>query len=36
MSRWQGRKSEMFEDPALVEIAQAHGKTPAQIALLPS
>lgn len=29
----QGRKNEMFEAPALVEIAQAHGKTPAQVAL---
>lgn len=29
----QGRKSEMFENPALLEIAEAHGKTPAQIAL---
>ena len=29
----QGRKNEMFEAPALVEIAKAHGKTPAQVAL---
>lgn len=29
----QGRKNEMFEAPALVEIAQTHGKTPAQVAL---
>lgn len=29
----QGRKNEMFEAPALVEISQAHGKTPAQVAL---
>ncbi|MDD7446940.1 MAG: aldo/keto reductase [Clostridiales bacterium] len=29
----QGRKNEMFENPALLEIAEAHGKTPAQIAL---
>lgn len=29
----QGRKNEMFETPALVEIAKAHGKTAAQIAL---
>lgn len=29
----QGRKNEMFEAPVLVEIAQAHGKTPAQVAL---
>ena len=29
----QGRKNEMFENPALVEIATAHGKTAAQIAL---
>ena len=29
----QGRKSEMFENPALLEIAEAHGKTPVQIAL---
>lgn len=29
----QGRKNEMFENPPLVEIAQAHGKTPAQVAL---
>lgn len=29
----QGRKNEMFENPALVEIAKAHGKTAAQIAL---
>lgn len=29
----QGRKNEMFEAHALVEIAKAHGKTPAQIAL---
>ena len=29
----QGRKNEMFEHPALVEIAKAHGKTAAQIAL---
>lgn len=29
----QGRKNEMFEAPTLVEIAQAHGKTPAQVAL---
>ena len=29
----QGRKNEMFGDPALVEIARAHGKTPVQIAL---
>ena len=28
-----GRKSEMFENPALLEIAEAHGKTPVQIAL---
>lgn len=29
----QGRKNEKFENPALLEIAEAHGKTPAQIAL---
>lgn len=29
----QGRKSEMFENPALLGIAEDHGKTPAQIAL---
>lgn len=29
----QGRKNEMFENPALVEIAKSHSKTPAQIAL---
>ena len=29
----QGRKNEMFENPALVEIAKAHGKTAAQVAL---
>lgn len=29
----QGRKNEMFENPALVEIAKTHGKTAAQIAL---
>ncbi len=29
----QGRKNEMFREPALVEIAAAHGKTPAQTAL---
>ena len=29
----QGRKNEMFENPALVEIARAHGKTSAQVAL---
>lgn len=29
----QGRKNEMFEHPALVEIAKAHGKTAAQVAL---
>lgn len=29
----QGRKNEMFEVPSLMEIAQAHGKTPAQVAL---
>lgn len=29
----QGRKNEMFENPALVKIAKAHGKTGAQIAL---
>lgn len=29
----QGRKNEMFENPALLEIAKAHGKTAAQIAL---
>ena len=29
----QGRKNEMFENPVLVEIAKAHGKTAAQIAL---
>lgn len=29
----QGRRNEMFEAPALVEIAKAHGKTPAQTAL---
>ena len=29
----QGKKNEMFENPALVEIAKAHGKTAAQIAL---
>lgn len=29
----QGRKNEMFEAPALVEITKAHGKTPAQVAL---
>ena len=29
----QGRKNEMFEAPALAEIAKAHGKTPAQTAL---
>lgn len=29
----QGRKNEMFENPALVEIATAHGKTAAQTAL---
>lgn len=29
----QGRKNEMFETPALVEITKAHGKTAAQIAL---
>lgn len=29
----QGRKNEMFENPALISIAQAHGKTPAQVAL---
>lgn len=29
----QGRKSEMFENPVLVEIAKVHGKTAAQVAL---
>lgn len=29
----QGRKNEMFKNPALVEIAKAHGKTAAQVAL---
>ena len=29
----QGRKNEMFEHPSLVEIAKAHGKTAAQVAL---
>ncbi len=29
----QGRKKEMFESPVLVEIAKAHGKTAAQVAL---
>lgn len=29
----QGRKNEMFENPALIEIAKVHGKTAAQIAL---
>ena len=29
----QGRKNEMFENPVLVEIVKAHGKTAAQIAL---
>lgn len=29
----QGKKNEMFENPALVEIAKTHGKTPAQVAL---
>lgn len=29
----QGRKNEMFESPSLIEIAKAHGKTAAQIAL---
>lgn len=29
----QGRKNEMFENPALVEIARAHGKTATQVAL---
>ena len=29
----QGRKNEMFENSALVEIARAHGKTAAQVAL---
>ena len=29
----QGRKNEMFENPDLIEIAKAHGKTTAQIAL---
>lgn len=29
----QGRRNKMFEAPALVEIAKAHGKTPAQTAL---
>lgn len=29
----QGRKNEMFENPALVEIAKAHGKTSFQVAL---
>ncbi len=29
----QGRKNEMFENPILVEIAKAHGKTAAQVAL---
>lgn len=29
----KGRKNEMFENPVLVEIAKAHGKTAAQIAL---
>lgn len=29
----QGRRNEMFEAPALVEIAKIHGKTPAQTAL---
>ena len=29
----QGRKNEMFENPILVEIAEAHGKTAAQVAL---
>ncbi len=29
----QGRRNEMFEAPALVEVAKAHGKTPAQTAL---
>ena len=29
----QGRKNEMFTAPALVEIAKAHGKTAAQVAL---
>ena len=29
----QGKKNEMFEHPALVEIAKAHGKTAAQVAL---
>lgn len=29
----QGKQNVMFENPALVEIAKAHGKTPAQVAL---
>lgn len=29
----QGRRNEMFENPALMEIARAHGKTAAQVAL---
>ena len=29
----QGHKNEMFENPAVAEIAKVHGKTPAQIAL---
>lgn len=29
----QGRKNEMFESSSLVEVAQVHGKTPAQVAL---
>ena len=29
----QGRKNEMFENPALIEIAKVHGKSAAQIAL---
>lgn len=29
----QGRKNEMFENPVLLEIAKAHGKTAAQVAL---
>lgn len=29
----QGQKNEMFKNPDLMEIAKAHGKTPAQIAL---
>ena len=29
----QGRKNEMFENPVLLEIAKAHGKSAAQVAL---